>query len=290
MSTVGLPFPPFKTGTGRARVVEEGCSVMQDTARVATTSAPVQVRNLVKVYGAITAVAGLDFTLEPGTVTALLGGNGAGKTTTIAMMMGLVVPTSGEVSVFGADMARHRHRVLHRMNFESPYVDIPMRLTVRQNLNVFGKLYGVSGLEARVAELASELRLGTLLDRPYGELSAGQKTRVSLAKALLNSPELLLLDEPTASLDPDTADWVRARLASYCRDRGATILLASHNMVEVERLALRVIMLDKGHIVADESPSELTGRFGRSNLEEVFLDIARRTEDAGGELARDTQA
>src|SRR5499426_2780207 len=197
---------------------------------------PVEVKRLRKVYRDVAAVDGIDFTLREASVTALLGGNGAGKTTTISMLMGLVIPTSGQARVFGADMARERHRVLHRMNFESPYVDVPMRLTVRQNLEVYGRLYGVRKLKAQVAAIAADLRLSEFLDRPYGKLSAGQKTRVNLAKALLNEPELLLLDEPTASLDPDTADWVRGYLEDY-RDRtGATILMASHNMAEVERL------------------------------------------------------
>jgi ABC-2 type transport system ATP-binding protein len=241
---------------------------------------PVEVRELRKVYGDIVAVDRVSFTLRPGSVTALLGGNGAGKTTTISMLMGLVVPTSGSARVFGTEMARERHKVLHRMNFESPYVDIPMRLTVRQNLEVFGRVYGVARLKARIAEIAADLRLEDLLTRPYGKLSAGQKTRVSLAKALLNAPELLLLDEPTASLDPDTADWVRTKLEDYCRSRQATIVLASHNMAEVERLAGRVIMLEKGRIVADETPAELIDRFGRTTLEEVFLDIARKGAQA----------
>jgi ABC-2 type transport system ATP-binding protein len=240
---------------------------------------PVAVRALRKVYGGVVAVDGVEFTLRAATVTALLGGNGAGKTTTIAMLMGLVVPTSGEARVFGADMARERHRVLHRMNFESPYVDAPMRLTVRQNLEVFGRLYGVHDLAGRIDELAQELKLSGLLDRPYGKLSAGLKTRVSIAKALINAPELLLLDEPTASLDPDTADWVRAKLEDYCSTRGATIVLASHNMAEVERLAARVIMLEKGRIIADATPEKLIADFGRANLEEVFLAIARRSPD-----------
>jgi ABC-2 type transport system ATP-binding protein len=225
-------------------------------------------------------VDGISFRLERGSITALLGGNGAGKTTTISMLMGLVVPTSGEARVFGADMARERHQVLHRMNFESPYVDVPMRLTVRQNLEVFARLYGVRDLKGRIAEMAGEFRLTELLDRPYGKLSAGQKTRVSLAKALLNEPELLLLDEPTASLDPDTADWVRSKLELYCRGRAATVVLASHNMAEVERLADRVLMLEKGRLIADETPAELIKRFGRANLEEVFLAIARRGTDS----------
>ncbi|KAB2911701.1 MAG: ABC transporter ATP-binding protein [Hyphomicrobiaceae bacterium] len=243
---------------------------------------PVEARKLRKVFREVAAVDGISFALANASVTALLGGNGAGKTTTISMLMGLVVPTSGEACVFGADMARERHKVLHRVNFESPYVDVPMRLTVRQNLEVFGRLYGVRDLKGAIAEIAGELRLGELLDRPYGKLSAGQKTRVSLAKALLNEPELLLLDEPTASLDPDTADWVRNKIESYRKTRQATIVLASHNMAEVERLADRVIMLEKGRIIADETPAELIKRFGRANLEEVFLAIARRgASDAG---------
>ena len=242
---------------------------------------PVEVRELRKIYRDIAAVDGISFTLRSGSVTALLGGNGAGKTTTISMIMGLVIPTSGTARVFGADMAGERHRVLHRMNFESPYVDVPMRLTVRQNLEIFGRLYGVRNLKARVGAIADELRLTELLDRGYGKLSAGQKTRVSLAKALVNEPELLLLDEPTASLDPDTADWVRSKLEAYCKARQATLVLASHNMAEVERLADRVIMLEKGRIIADETPAELIKRFGRDTLEEVFLAIARRgAEDA----------
>jgi ABC-2 type transport system ATP-binding protein len=257
--------------------------MQRENAGYAGDSPPVEVRELRKVYGDIVAVDQVSFTLRRGSVTALLGGNGAGKTTTISMLMGLVVPTSGSARVFGADMARERHKVLHRMNFESPYVDIPMRLTVRQNLEVFGRIYGVAHLKTRIAEIAVDLRLEDVLTRPYGKLSAGQKTRVSLAKALLNAPELLLLDEPTASLDPDTADWVRTKLEDYCRSRQATIVLASHNMAEVERLAGRVIMLEKGRVVADETPAELIDRFGRTTLEEVFLDIARKGAQANGE-------
>jgi ABC-2 type transport system ATP-binding protein len=251
------------------------------------SSLPVQVRELRKVYRDIAAVDGISFGLQSGSITALLGGNGAGKTTTICMLMGLVVPTSGEARVFGADMARERHKVLHRMNFESPFVDVPMRLTVRQNLEVFARLYGVRDLKGRIAQTAEAFKLAEILDRPYGKLSAGQKTRVSLAKALLNDPELLLLDEPTASLDPDTADWARSKLEGYCCGRGATVVLASHNMAEVERLAHRVIMLEKGRIIADETPPEIIKRFGRANLEEVFLAIARRGV-ADGEDTRST--
>ena len=246
---------------------------MNDVAAIAAD-------RLVKVYKGGTAVNGVSFSLPQGFITGLLGGTGAGKTTTIAMIMGLVMPTSGQVRVLGADMARQRHRVLHRMNFESPYVDMPMRLTVRQNLRVFGKLYGVDDVEERIRDLAGQLDLVEFLDRPTGKLSAGQKTRVSLAKSLLNRPDVLLLDEPTASLDPDTADWVRGRLETYRRERQATILLASHNMAEVERLCERVIMMKRGKIEDDDTPSRLLDRYGRRTLEEVFLDIARGRGEA----------
>jgi ABC-2 type transport system ATP-binding protein len=237
---------------------------------------PVQVTDLTKLYKSIRAVDGISFTLTPGTITALLGGNGAGKTTTIAMLLGLVVPTSGRVAVFGADMTRVRAKVAGRMNFVSPYIDMPMRLTVRQNLRVYAGLYGVINVDERIKYVAEDFQISELLDRPTGRLSAGQKTRVSVAKALLNAPDLLLLDEPTASLDPDTADWIRARLQQYCDKRGATILLASHNMSEVERLADRVLMMDSGRIVEDGAPHELIDSYERESLEEVFLDISRR--------------
>ncbi len=230
---------------------------------------------LVKRYKTATAVDGISFILPRGSVTGLLGGNGAGKTTTIAMIMGLVTPTSGTVRVLGASMPHERYRVLERMNFESPYVDLPMRLTVRQNLSVFADLYAVPDGRARMAEVAQELDLVDFLDRPSGKLSAGQKTRVSLAKALLNRPEVLLLDEPTASLDPDTADWVRGRLEAFRRNNNAAILLASHNMSEVERLCERVIIMKRGKIEDDDTPGNLLARYGRANLEEVFLDVAR---------------
>ncbi|MGA8698228.1 MAG: ABC transporter ATP-binding protein [Xanthobacteraceae bacterium] len=247
---------------------------------------PIAVERLVKIYKTVPAVDGISFTLARGTITALLGGNGAGKTTTIASIMGLITPTSGRVSVLGAQMPQQRYRVLQRMNFESPYVEVPMRLTVRQNLTVFGKLYDVDDLRERITELGHELDLMELLDRPTGNLSAGQKTRVSLAKALINTPDVLLLDEPTASLDPDTADWVRGRLEWYCRDRHATLLLASHNMTEVERLCERVIMLKRGRIEDDDTPANLLRRYGRSTLEEVFLDVARGN---GGEAREAAQ-
>jgi len=240
----------------------------------------IAVERLVKVYKQTEAVAGIDFALAPGSITGLLGGNGAGKTTTISMIMGLVTPTSGSVRVLGAEMPRQRYRVLHRMNFESPYVDMPMRLTVRQNLRVFGAIYGVDDLAERIHEIARQFDLIDLLDRPTGKLSAGQKTRVSLAKALINHPDILLLDEPTASLDPDTADWVRGRLEDYRHRHGATVLLASHNMTEVERLCERVIIMKKGRIEDDDPPAVLLARYGRRTLEEVFLDVARGRGEA----------
>ena len=241
----------------------------------APSSSAIAVDRLVKRYKGVAAVDGISFHLATGSVTGLLGGNGAGKTTTIAMIMGLVTPTSGTVTVLGADMPRERYRVLHRMNFESPYVDMPMRLTVWQNLSVFAQLYAVPDIAERIGTLSAELDLTDFLDQPTGKLSAGQKTRVSLAKALLNKPEVLLLDEPTASLDPDTADWVRSRLERYRTEQGATVLLASHNMSEVERLCERVIIMKKGRIEDDDTPGHLLSRYGRETLEEVFLDVAR---------------
>jgi ABC-2 type transport system ATP-binding protein len=243
------------------------------------------VENLGKSYGATYAVGPLDFALAPGAVVGLLGGNGAGKTTTIGMIMGLIEPSSGSIRVFGCDMARERHNALGRMNFESPYVDMPHRLTVKQNLRIFAMLYGVRDVEAKIATLAHGFALTEFLDRPSGKLSAGQKTRVALAKALINDPELLLLDEPTASLDPDTADWVRGRLEAHRRDHNCTILLASHNMREVERLCDRVLMLKQGALVDDASPAELLARYGRDNLEDVFLDVARGRQTPEGASA-----
>src|SRR3954449_483352 len=246
-----------------------------------TGPAAIEVAHLVKHYKTTRAVDDVSFRIARGSITGLLGGNGAGKTTTIAMIMGLVLPTSGRVQVLGHSMPEQSAQVLGRMNFESPYVDMPMRLTVRQNLTIFGRLYAVANLRARIEELAADLDLGDFLDRANGKLSAGQKTRVALAKALINRPELLLLDEPTASLDPDTADWVRRHLETYRKTRGATILLASHNMLEVERLCDRVIILKRGRIEDNDSPDKIMARYNRATLEEVFLDVARgRVQEA----------
>ena len=237
----------------------------------------VKVDNLVKRYPTAVAVDGISFSVASGVTAALLGGNGAGKTTTLSILLGLLLPTSGRVEVLGEDMLRHRYRVLHRVNFSSPFVDLPHRLTVRQNLLIYARLYGLPNRRDRIENLARDLQISAFLERPAGKLSAGQKTRVALAKALLNEPELLLLDEPTVSLDPDTGDWVRGYLEDYRGRTGATILLASHNMAEVERLCSEVLMMKVGRIVDRGSPDELIDRYGRANLEEVFLQIARGT-------------
>ena len=235
----------------------------------------IQIAGLTKKFGTVTAVDAVNFSIPAGSATALLGPNGAGKTTTLAILLGLMTPTSGSIRVLGTDMLRDRYAVLERMNYASPYIDLPQRLTVRENLTVYGRLYGVRNLARRIDRLAGELELGTLIDRAYRELSAGQRTRVALAKALINEPELLLLDEPTASLDPDTGDRIRGWLEDYRARTGSTMLLASHNMPEVERLCDRVLMMRAGRIVDDGTPAGLAARYGRRNLEEVFLDVAR---------------
>ena len=235
----------------------------------------IRTEDLTKRFDSVLAVDGLSVEIAAGTVTGLLGGNGAGKTTTIAMLLGLLLPTSGAVSVLGVDMLRHRYRALPRMNFSSPYVDMPRRLTVEENLRVYATLYAVPDLSRALRRMAEDLDITQFMKRRLGNLSAGQRTRVALAKALINRPELLLLDEPTASLDPHTADWVRAYLDRYRRESGATILLASHNMAEVERLCADVIMLRAGRLVDRGSPQALLERYGRATLEDVFLDIAR---------------
>jgi ABC-2 type transport system ATP-binding protein len=226
------------------------------------------------------AVDDLSFTLPRGATWGLLGGNGAGKTTTIAMLLGLLVPSAGRILALGHDMATDRFAALARMNFSSPYVALPHRLSVAENLMVYAHLYGVPKPRARIEELAEQLQLTELLKRPAGELSAGQKTRVALAKSLVNRPDLLLLDEPTASLDPDTGDWVRSWLERYRAESGCAILLASHNMAEVERLCAEVLMLRAGRVVDRGSPPALLERYGRDDLEEVFLDIARQRGNA----------
>lgn len=245
-------------------------------APVPISTSVIDVSNLCRRFGDVIAVDSISFSVDPGSVTGLLGANGAGKTTTIAMLLGLLLPSSGAISVLGEDMLRHRYRALGRMNFSSPYFDLPQRLTVRQNLTVYGRLYGVHDLRNRLATLARELEFEDLIDRPFRGLSSGQKTRVLMAKAMINQPELLLLDEPTASLDPESADRIRGYLERY-RDRtGAAILLASHNMPEVERMCDQVLIMQQGRIVDRGPPAELIAKYGRATMEEVFLDIARR--------------
>lgn len=239
------------------------------------TEPVIQVDDLRKNYGPVRAVDGISFRVVRSATCALLGGNGAGKTSTIAMLLGLLLPTSGRIHILGEEVPRHRYRILSRLNFSSPYLDLPQRLTVAENLTVYARLYGVRRIRERLATLGQDLDIDAFFKRPYGSLSAGQKTRVALAKALLNEPEILLLDEPTASLDPDTADRMRGILTDYQRRSGATLFLASHNMSEVERLCDQVIMLRAGRIVATGAPRELIHRYGRKDMEEVFLDIAR---------------
>lgn len=239
--------------------------------------AAIAVSQLQKHYGEVRAVDGIDFRIEHGQTCALLGANGAGKTTALAMILGLLEPTGGTIHVLGKDMRRERYAVLHRMNYSSPYIDLPQRLTVHQNLTVYGRLYGIKKLKRHIQQLAQALEIEEFLHRPYRNMSAGQKTRVALAKALLNEPQVLLLDEPTASLDPDTGDRLRSYLEAYKQRTGATILLASHNMPEVERLCDQVLMMRSGHIVDRGKPRELIARYGHTTLEDVFLDLARKT-------------
>lgn len=243
---------------------------------VAAAVPAIHVEGLVKRFGAVTAVDGVSFDVARSSAVGLLGGNGAGKTTTIAILLGLILPTAGVVEMLGEDMLRHRYRVLPRMNFSSPYVDLPRRLTTEENLRVYAHLYGVRRVAERIEQLAETLELTEFLRRPVGSLSSGQRSRVALAKALVNEPALLLLDEPTASMDPDTADRMRGHLEQYRVASGATILLASHNMGEVERLCSDVIMLKEGRMVDRGAPQALLAKHGRDTLEQVFLDIARQ--------------
>jgi len=235
-----------------------------------------QVDGLTKRFQAKLAVDQLSFSLRAGSIVGLLGGNGAGKTTTLSMLLGLLEPTSGTIQLFGHDFVSNRHATLHRMNFCSPYVDLPQRLTVSENLRVFARLYGVKNAADTIAGLAHDFRLLELMDQPIRRLSSGQKTRVSLAKALINSPDFLLLDEPTASLSPDVSQWIRHRLTDY-RDRtGATILFASHDMREVEQLCDQVMMMSQGKLIEQGSPEELVEKHNSSTLEEVFLSLSQQ--------------
>lgn len=230
---------------------------------------------LSKSFGAVNAVSDLSIALNQSSITAILGGNGAGKTTTLSMLLGLLLPTSGQIEIFGKDFISDRYPALSRMNFSSPYVDLPQRLTVRENLLVYAKLYGLRQPGVSVDKMLQTFQLEEFSERRLRKLSAGQKTRVSLAKALINKPELLLLDEPTASLDPETAGWVRKLLQDYQEEEGATILLASHDMKEVEQICQKVILLRKGELVEKGSPSELLTKYDRQTMEDVFLDVSK---------------
>jgi ABC-2 type transport system ATP-binding protein len=241
----------------------------------------IDVHEVVKRYNDILAVNSVSFSVGRGSICALLGGNGAGKTTLLAILLGLLLPTSGRVRILGADMLQHRYRVLERINFSSPYVDLPQRLTVRENLAVYARLYGLKNIRRRLDALAAQFDLDRFMRRPYGTLSAGQRTRVALAKSLLNEPEVLLLDEPTASLDPDTADIMRCFLREYQQESGATLLMASHNMPEVERMCDDVVILRRGVVVDRGTPGMLLQRYGRDTLEEVFIDVARDGDQSG---------
>ena len=235
----------------------------------------IEVKKLNKIYDKTIAVKDLSFVINKGKIIGLLGPNGCGKTTTIAMILGLVKPTSGEVIIKGKNLEKERINLLEKMNFISPYVELPKKLTVEENLKVYAGLYGVKNVNEKISELVNELRLNKFLKKKTGELSSGQKNRISLAKALINDPEILMLDEPTASLDPDTGDFVRSFIEHYSSKTNVTILLASHNMNEVERLCDSVMMMKDGIIVDTGKSQELISRHGRKNLEEVFLKIAR---------------
>ena len=235
----------------------------------------IEVKKLNKIYDKIIAVKDLSFVINKGKIIGLLGPNGCGKTTTIAMILGLVKPTSGEVIIKGKNLEKERINLLEKMNFISPYVELPKKLTVEENLKVYAGLYGVKNVNEKISELVNELRLNKFLKKKTGELSSGQKNRISLAKALINDPEILMMDEPTASLDPDTGDFVRSFIEHYSSKTNVTILLASHNMNEVERLCDSVMMMKDGIIVDTGKSQELISRHGRKNLEEVFLKIVR---------------
>jgi len=235
----------------------------------------IEVINLSKSYGSKEAVKEVNFKIKKNEIIGLLGPNGCGKTTTIAMILGLLKPSSGNVLIDKLNIEDHRIKLLHRMNFISPYIELPKKLSVKQNLIVYGKLYSIKNLEEKIEQLANDLRLENLLKKITGELSSGQKNRVGLAKALINEPSVLLLDEPTAALDPETADFIRTFLENYTKKKDVSILLASHNMSEVKRLCNSILMMKDGSIIDRGKPEELIKKHGRKNLEEVFLKLAR---------------
>ncbi len=239
----------------------------------------VEVKNLKKNYGLKEAVKGISFKIKDNEILGLLGPNGSGKTTTIGMMLGLLKPSNGEIIIDGKKIEDNRIEILKKINFISPYIELPKKLTVKQNLIVYGKLYSVPDIKKRIEYLSEKLRLEDLLNRITGELSSGQKNRVSLAKALINNPKVLLLDEPTASLDPEIADFVRTFLENYKKEKKISILLASHNMNEVTRLCKTVLMMKDGIIIDSGYPKDLIKKHGRKNLEEVFLKLSRNKDE-----------
>ena len=238
-------------------------------------SATVEIKNLVKQFKNVVAVKNINFKINKGKIIGLLGPNGCGKSTTIGMMLGLIKPTSGSVIINGKNIENNRTNLLEKMNFISPYIELPKKLTVEENLKVYGRLYGVRNLKEKINDLMEKLNLTDFRSRKTGELSSGQKNRVSLAKALINDPEILLLDEPTASLDPDVGDYIRSFIEDFASKKGSTILLASHNMNEVERLCHEVMMMKNGEIIDSGKSIDLINKHGRKNLEEVFLKIVR---------------
>ena len=239
----------------------------------------IEVINLSKSYKSKQAVNSINFEINENEIVGLLGPNGSGKTTTIGMILGLLKPTSGKVLINGVNIEKNKISLLHKMNFISPYIELPKKLKVKQNLIVYGKLYNIKNLNEQIDYLSEKLRLNQLLDKVTGELSSGQKNRVSLAKALINDPTILLLDEPTASLDPETGDFIRTFLENYKKEKKIAVLLASHNMDEVKRLCSSVLMMKDGDIVDRGAPDDLIKKHGRKNLEEVFLELVRNTDE-----------
>jgi len=240
----------------------------------------IQIKNLTKNYNKYLAVNKINFNIEENTTLGLLGPNGCGKTTTIGMILGLVTPTSGEIMFQNENISKlSRDKILDKFNFASPYVELPKKLTVKQNLEIYGRLYGIKDLKSRIDEISNDLDIKNFFNRKTGELSSGQKNRVSLAKSLINKPQVLLLDEPTASLDPDIGDFIRSYIQDYKSKNKITILLASHNMNEVERLCDSVVMMKKGKIIDNGTCDSLIKKHGRNNLEETFLKLARSKDE-----------